>query len=241
MIVGSCWYPTIILSRILLMQNILRSFVRLFDQCGRSPFSPSLNHQPGRYPDRLTSFFGSVGLKNVKPSTSNCFVGLRHCQLTLRENHSIIDSGVISDLGFPNPGQTINSLRFRLDIMFRAIFLALLCTLIPTQVAAQPIAVRVVSIQDGDTLTINQNGQATVVRLACIDNPDASQPGGAVALQRLRQLLPQGQSVQLIPVDVDQYGRTVGVVFANGYSVNLQMVWEGYAMVFDRYSSRGVG
>ncbi|MGG6297764.1 thermonuclease family protein [Leptolyngbya sp. AN02str] len=90
---------------------------------------------------------------------------------------------------------------------------------------------------DGDTLRVNQNGQTVTVRLACIDSPESDQPGGSAASERLRQLLPRGQAIQLIPVDTDRYGRTVGVAFANSRSINLQMVREGHAVVYHQYLS----
>lgn len=95
----------------------------------------------------------------------------------------------------------------------------------------------VVSIGDGDTLRVNQDGNTITVRLACIDSPEADQPGGAAAADRLRQLLPRDQTVQLIPVDTDRYGRTVAVVFVNGRSINLQLVKEGLAVVYPQYLS----
>ncbi len=116
--------------------------------------------------------------------------------------------------------------------MIRSVLLGLLCAMVPMQVAAQPIVASILSTGDGDTLRINQNGQTVIIRLACIDSPEPDQPGGTAAAQRLAQLLPRGQSIQLIPVDTDTHGRTVGVVFANGRSVNMQMVQEGHAAAY---------
>ncbi|WP_225914066.1 thermonuclease family protein [Leptolyngbya ohadii] len=103
------------------------------------------------------------------------------------------------------------------------------------QAIAQTINATVISTGDGDTLRVDQGGQSITVRLSCIDSAEASQPGGQAAADRLRQLLPRGQSVQIIPTDTDRYGRTVGVVFANGRSINLQMVQEGHAVVYRDY------
>ncbi|MEP0911806.1 thermonuclease family protein [Leptolyngbya sp. GB1-A1] len=114
---------------------------------------------------------------------------------------------------------------------------ALTLNLVAPGAIAQPVSGTIVSTGDGDTLRVNQNGQTITIRLACIDSPEASQPGGEAAANRLRQLLPQGQAVQVIPVDADRYGRTVGVVFANGRSVNLQLVQEGYAVVYQQFLS----
>lgn len=75
------------------------------------------------------------------------------------------------------------------------------------------------------------------MRLGCIDSPEPDQPGGTASADRLRELLPRDQAIQLIPIDIDRYGRTVAVVFINGQSVNLQMVRERQAVVYSQYLS----
>ncbi|MBD1852997.1 thermonuclease family protein [Cyanobacteria bacterium FACHB-502] len=105
------------------------------------------------------------------------------------------------------------------------------------QTIAQPLNATVISTGDGDTLRISQNGRNMTVRLSCIDSPEAQQPGGQAAANRLRQLLLQGQAVQLVQTDTDRYGRVVGVVFANGRMINLQLVEEGHAVVYPEYLS----
>jgi micrococcal nuclease len=93
----------------------------------------------------------------------------------------------------------------------------------------------VISVGDGDTMRINYQGQAVTVRLACIDAPETAQtPWGTSATERLRQLTPQNSTVQFREADTDRYGRTVAEVYANGQNVNLQMVVEGYAVVYAR-------
>jgi endonuclease YncB( thermonuclease family) len=103
----------------------------------------------------------------------------------------------------------------------------------------------VVSVGDGDTLRVSEgdpcgNGGAArrfTVRLGCIDAPEANQPGGRESATRLRQLLPQGQRIQLRRISVDRYGRTVGEVYFRGSSLNLQLVHEGQAVVYRQFLS----
>jgi micrococcal nuclease len=93
----------------------------------------------------------------------------------------------------------------------------------------------VISTGDGDTLRLNQQGQAVTVRLSCLDAPESSQTGGKASADRLQQLLPGGQAVQIRPVDTDRYGRTVAEVYVAGQSINLPLVQEGMAVVYTEY------
>lgn len=122
--------------------------------------------------------------------------------------------------------------------MKRLLLIALLCVLLAGCSIAQAfLGTSVISTGDGDTLHVRQNGQNLTVRLACIDAPERRQPGGSAASDRLRQLLPVGRRIQLRTVDTDRYGRTVGEIYANGRSINLQLVSEGQAVVYPQYLS----
>ncbi len=93
----------------------------------------------------------------------------------------------------------------------------------------------VVSTGDGDTLRVSQGNRTVTIRLGCVDAPERNQPGGTEASQRLRQLLPRGQAVQIRQIDTDLYGRQVAELYLNGRSLNLQLVQEGMAVVYPQY------
>ena len=107
----------------------------------------------------------------------------------------------------------------------------------PTTVASVNFpSATVVSVGDGDTMRINYQGQTITVRMACIDAPETAQtPWGPAATERLRQLTPRDSTIQFREADTDRYGRTVAEVYAGGQNVNLQMVQEGYAVVYTQF------
>jgi endonuclease YncB( thermonuclease family) len=107
----------------------------------------------------------------------------------------------------------------------------------------QAILAQVVSVSDGDTLTIqNASGQNIVIKLGCIDAPEKNQPGGKESAQRLSTLLPKGVTVLFKPFgDKDQYGRTLGVVGRGVQFINLELLQEGQAWIYEKENSRCQG
>jgi micrococcal nuclease len=103
---------------------------------------------------------------------------------------------------------------------------------------AQSIAGTVASVGDGDTIRVKTSDKVLTIRLACIDAAEMKQqPYGAYAATRLKQLLPVGQPVTLKVVDKDRYGRTVAKVYVGNSSINLALVQEGQAAVYQQYLS----
>lgn len=112
-------------------------------------------------------------------------------------------------------------------------------TLLLLTLTAQALTIqgKVVHIADGDTLTILIAGKEQVkIRLAGIDTPEKAQPFGNKAKQALAALAFQ----QYVTVDVetkDRYGRTVGKVIVNGIEVNAELVRQGMAWVYRKYTN----
>jgi len=104
---------------------------------------------------------------------------------------------------------------------------------------APPVhAASVLSVGDGDTITITNAAQKTKVRLACIDAPETSQaPYGMESRQALQKLLPIGSEVTVRSKATDRYGRTVGEVLKGSTNINQQQVASGNAFVYWQYIS----
>jgi endonuclease YncB( thermonuclease family) len=94
----------------------------------------------------------------------------------------------------------------------------------------------VLSIGDGDTITVREGSQRTKVRLACIDAPETSQaPYGMDSRRALQRLLPIGSEVTLKTKAVDRYGRSVAEVLRGGTNINQTLVRSGDAFVYWQY------
>ena len=117
----------------------------------------------------------------------------------------------------------------------RVSILALLYVVMP---ALPSQAAQVISIGDGDTITVQEGSQRVKVRLACIDAPETSQtPYGMESRQALQKLLPIGAEVTVRTKATDRYGRTVGEVLKGSTNINQQQVASGNAFVYWQYIS----
>ena len=99
-------------------------------------------------------------------------------------------------------------------------------------------AATVLSVGDGDTITITNGAQRIKVRLACIDAPETSQtPYGMEARKTLQGLLPIGSQVTLRTKATDRYGRSVAEVLKGSTNINQSLVGSGNAFVYWQYIS----
>jgi endonuclease YncB( thermonuclease family) len=96
----------------------------------------------------------------------------------------------------------------------------------------------VLSIGDGDTITVTEGSNRIKVRLACIDAPETSQsPYGMEARRALQGLLPIGSQVTLRTKATDRYGRSVAEVLKGSTNINQSLVGSGNAFVYWQYIS----
>ncbi len=104
-------------------------------------------------------------------------------------------------------------------------------------VAAETLTGRVVSVSDGDTLTLlTADRQRVKIRLAEIDAPEHDQPFGPRSKQSLSQLAVNRTATVEVHAH-DDYGRTVGRVFVAGQSLDAEQVRRGMARVYRQYAT----
>lgn len=104
-------------------------------------------------------------------------------------------------------------------------------------VAEETLEGKVIAIADGDTLTLldKDKGQHKV-RLEGIDAPESHQDFGTKAKQGLSDKV-FGAWVKCRVVGQDKYGRTLGHIYVRDRWINQEMVEDGLAWHYVKYSS----
>ena len=113
----------------------------------------------------------------------------------------------------------------------------------------RPFPVRVVAVQDGDSLIVrvahSRYDEQYRIRLYAIDAPEHDQEYGREARDYLRRLVWNRTDLMLEPVDTDQYGRLVGVLYYRAMdrrrSINRLMVEQGLAYWYSRFGGHELG
>lgn len=100
--------------------------------------------------------------------------------------------------------------------------------------SAQSFTGKVVSVHDGDTLTVLVDRRQFRVRLSEIDAPELKQPFGHSSRMSLANLCFE-KLATVQEVGTDRYRRILGRVTCGGVNVNAEQVRRGMAWVFDRY------
>jgi endonuclease YncB( thermonuclease family) len=116
--------------------------------------------------------------------------------------------------------------------LFATIFL-----LLTVKLQAATLQGKVVSVADGDTLTILDDKKTQhKIRLQGIDAPEKAQAFGQKSKQSLNQLV-HSKMVTVEFEKKDKYGRTVGKVLLNGTDVCLEQIKLGMAWHYKQYQS----
>jgi len=123
------------------------------------------------------------------------------------------------------------------------IALATLLIASASAIASEVITGKVVSIADGDTLTIlDVNHQQHRIRFAQIDAQETyhgkdkpAQPFGERSKQSASEMS-FGKEARAECSQADRYGRSVCTIFIDGQDLNLEQVRRGMAMVYRQYA-----
>jgi len=98
---------------------------------------------------------------------------------------------------------------------------------------AQTFTGRVVTVHDGDTISVRETTKIIRVRLADIDSPEFGQPHGASAREFTSRLL-LDRVVQVQGRGLDQYDRVLARVSVDGVNANEAIVRAGMAWAYSR-------
>lgn len=94
---------------------------------------------------------------------------------------------------------------------------------------------------DGDTIVV----RSKKIRLAGIDAPELQQMCGprqcGLAAKRYLERLVKGRQVSCNLSGRDKYGRYIGLCWAGGHDLAVQLVSHGHALAYRRYSRRYAG
>ncbi|MBX9872071.1 MAG: thermonuclease family protein [Burkholderiaceae bacterium] len=116
----------------------------------------------------------------------------------------------------------------------RAVLLLTIALLgLPCQ--ADLISGRVVSVADGDTITVLDGSNVQhKIRLAGIDAPEKSQAFGQRSRESLAELVAK-RAVIIETNKQDRYGRYVGKVLVDGQDMNVEQIRRGLAWFYRQY------
>ncbi|MBQ2731605.1 MAG: thermonuclease family protein [Opitutales bacterium] len=114
------------------------------------------------------------------------------------------------------------------------------CCFFSFELIAKEISGNVVSVADGDTLTVrDENNVSHKIRLAGIDAPEKGQPFANVSKERLAALV-KNRPIVVKTDSEDRYGRLLGRVFVL-VDVNELLVHEGLAYHYVYYYPNDAG
>lgn len=96
---------------------------------------------------------------------------------------------------------------------------------------------RIIAIKDGDTQKVMYHGKERTIRLEHIDCPEKSQPFGKNAKQFASNLC-FGKIAKVVSKGkMDRYKRLIAEVYIDGICVNKELVKNGLAWYFIKYSN----
>ncbi len=91
-----------------------------------------------------------------------------------------------------------------------------------------------VKVLDGDTVQVQKGRELVKVRLYGVDCPEKRQSFGPQAAKFTQQQV-LGKTVEVEQMDIDRYGRTVGLISVGGTLLNRELVRSGFAWTYATY------
>ena len=118
----------------------------------------------------------------------------------------------------------------------RKFFLLLIFLLLTAVINAQTYTGKIVGVRDGDTVVMLINNKEQTIRLAHIDCPERNQPFGYKAKLFVSERVYR-KDVKIVIADrPDRNGRWIAEVFYNNQNLNKELVRNGLAWHFKRFS-----
>ncbi len=93
---------------------------------------------------------------------------------------------------------------------------------------------KVTAVIDGDSIEVLHDGMREPVRLYGVDCPEMQQEFGERAKGYTAYEL-YGRTVEVAPIDRDDYGRTVAMIVIDGRLFNPRLIEAGLAWVYNQY------
>lgn len=116
--------------------------------------------------------------------------------------------------------------------------LMLACSAAMCQPVTESYMAKVISVTDGDTITVLRGNEQIKIRLHGIDAPESYQAFGTKSKQYASELS-FWQHVTIMVTDQDRYGRTVAnVLLPDGRILNHEMVAAGLAWWYRQYAKQ---
>jgi micrococcal nuclease len=99
----------------------------------------------------------------------------------------------------------------------------------------ETVRVKVETVHDGDSLTVSDASKRSFkIRLIGIDAPELKQDFGGKARKQLKKLLKlDKKNIIVKPFGLDRYNRILALIFVGGLNVNLELLKNGSAWVYD--------
>jgi endonuclease YncB( thermonuclease family) len=122
---------------------------------------------------------------------------------------------------------------------FPILLLLISLTLATTALSNDLIAARVISVTDGDNLTvIGSDNKQVLIRLHGLDCPELAQSFGENAKEFTSNLC-FGKIIMYRMIGIDRFDRTIAAVFLDdGKELNLEILKAGLAWHYERYAKR---